>query len=175
MFAVAEPEHDGAIRLDIGRTFPLIGTALLLAAIVMGIGYDRVAAASDRFWSEKVAHRPISTDTVAEVMAVAQSRLFRPQGERLFIALGQPQDQKGDEYLALSSRVLSRFAQPEAIERQILLLAQAGQVDEAVRHVDRLRVFARERYPKFRDAILEAISGQGGHLEPLRRALNGAG
>jgi hypothetical protein len=160
--------------LHIARTLPLIGIVLLLGAIVVRFGYERVAGASDHFWSEKMSHRAISAETVTEVMTVARSKVFAPQAERLFIALGQPQDQKGDEYLALSSRVLSRFAQPEAIERHILLLAQAGQVDEAVLHVDRLRVFARETYPKFRDAILEAISDQGAQLEPLRRALRAA-
>jgi hypothetical protein len=174
LFGLAEPINVRESRLSLGRTIPLIGLAWLAAAIVMKLSYSRLAHASDQFWAEKMAHRPISEQSAGDLMDVAQSKLFRPQGERLFMALAQPQDQRGSEYLAMSARVLSRLAQPEAIERNILLLAQAGQVEEAVHHVDRLRVFAREKYPRYRDAILEALADRGHELDPLRGALRAA-
>jgi len=171
LFALAEPDGVRELRLDLRRSLALLGAAFLVAALLMRFDYDDVVRASDRFWSEKRAHSPVSAETVSAVIAAAQSALFRPEGERLLIELQPLQEQQGDAYLELSARVLSRQPHPQAILRHILLLVQAGRVDEAVPHVDRLRVFARERFPQYRDAILDATRDLGPRAARLRRAL----
>jgi O-antigen ligase len=170
LFGMAEP--DGARDASL-KSWPLapIGLSLLAAAAAVKLDADRFAQPADRFWSERSANLPIDETTRREVLALADDRLFRPQFERMLLSLDAPPHQQGPEYLELSSRVLSRLPEPEVIARHIFLLAQAGRVDEAVRHVERLRVFARHRYPEFRAVLMVHLPEHDPRLTPLRLAL----
>jgi hypothetical protein len=73
----------------------------------------------------------------------------------------------------LTRRVLSRLPDDRVIARYVTLLALDGKVDEAMRHVDRLRVFARdeERYRQAEQIVLKGIAAEGPQLDALRHRL----
>jgi hypothetical protein len=170
LFGLAEPAGARRAALKAWPAAP-IGISLLAMAGVAELDAARFVRVADRFWGERSAQLPIDTATRRAVLDLGEEQLFRPQFERMLLSLNNPPQQQGPEYLDLSSRVLSRLGQPEVIVRHIFLLFQAGRIEEAQRHVGRLRVFARDRYPQWRDILLAHLPREGEGAGRLRATL----
>jgi hypothetical protein len=170
LFGLAEPQDGHEANLGT-RVLAPAGLVLLLLAVVVKIDADRFTPTAERFWGLRAANLPIDAATRRAVHGLGDDVLFVPQYERMLLSLDTPNRQQGGDHLALCERVLSRLAQPEVIARYIFLLAQAGRIDEAVRHVDRLRIFGRQDYPRFRDVLLAHLPPQDAGLAALRQAL----
>jgi hypothetical protein len=67
--------------------------------------------------------------------------------------------------------VLKMLPAPELATAYVIGLAKAGRIDEAIPHVQRLRVFAGSGYPLLRDSILDQTRDLGPETARLRHAL----
>jgi hypothetical protein len=148
-----------------------IGISALGVCAVMKADFESVATIWDGYLRERMARQPYSLETTGGVIATVGSTYFRPQMERAYVELLPVQVQQGDANLEMSWRVLTRLADEPLIVRHILLLVQAGRVEESLAHVDRLKVFAGPNYPRLRDTVLDSLADNGDVVEPVRRRL----
>lgn len=175
LVALAEPAGPGRPAIGLRARFVMlpIGIAALGVCAIMKADFESVATIWDGYLRERMARQPYSLETTGGVVATVGSTYFRPQMERAYVELLPVQVQQGDANLEMSWRVLTRLADEPLIVRHVLLLVQAGRVDESLAHVDRLKVFAGPDYPRFRDTILDSLADNGDVVEPVRRRLLG--
>jgi len=171
LFALGESDPSQSKPLAIQRTLPMAGIAMLFVAIAINLDFSGVAEASKPFFLDAKNIRKLQPEDALAVMSVADSRLFRPEVERLLLDLRHPPDEDTVLPLERAGRVLATLPTPEIISRYIVYLAQAGRVDEALVHVGRLRVFASARYAEYRDWILYQTKDLGPQTAPLRHEL----
>jgi hypothetical protein len=65
--------------------------------------------------------------------------------------------------------VLVRSVDPRIVARLVILNAQAGHIEESVRHAERLWIFNQDDYAPLGKMILEAIEPLGPVADPVRR------
>jgi O-antigen ligase len=172
LFALAEPETRGAVRADPRRILAVGGVAMLGITIALRIDYEGVAAQGASFWLDAALKlRKRNGDDAILTYALVHSYLFRPEAERLAMDLKNPPDEHTNDPLDRSSRVVQQLADPYMIARHIILLAQAGRIQEAVAYARRLPVFAREETGEYRDWLLERTRDIGPQTAALRHAL----
>lgn len=173
LVALAEPAGPGRPAIGLRARFVMlpIGISALGVCAVMKADFESVATIWDGYLRERMARQPYSLETTGGVIATVGSTYFRPQMERAYVELLPVQVQQGDANLEMSWRVLTRLADEPLIVRHILLLVQAGRVEESLAHVDRLKVFAGPDYPRLRDTVLDSLADNGDVVEPVRRRL----
>jgi len=171
LFALGEPACTAGVKVDLRRVFPVAGVATIVIAAVFGEGYVPVAQAAAPVWLEAMHLRQRSPFDALPIIAVADSKLFKPEVERLVLDLKHPSDEHSSGPLDRSARLLRVLPAPEIMAQHIVLLAQAGRIDEAIAHAGRLRVFAGADYTGYRDSILEQTRSLGPQTAPLRHLL----
>ena len=173
LFAFGEPASLAwaSAKVDLRRIFPVAGIATIAIVLMFDGGYVPVAQAASPVWLEALHLRQRSPFDALPILAVADSKLFKPEVDRLILSLKHPPDEHTSGPLERSARLLRILPAPEIMARHIVLLAQAGRIDEAIVHVGRLRVFAGPGYAGYRDSILEETRNLGPQTAPLRHAL----
>jgi hypothetical protein len=151
--------------------FAPIAVASLCTVAVMKADFESVAATWDAYLRERMAGTGHGPQVTGEVLISLGATYFVPQMERAYIELLPVQALQGDENIELSWRVLTRLPGEALITRHILLLLQAGRIEESYLHIARLKVFAGVRYPEFREAIEDAIAQNEAALDPVRQRL----
>jgi O-antigen ligase len=172
MFAIAEPARRAYAKFDARRILGVSGLAVLGVALAFRSEYDPIARVAAPIWLDP-AH--ISGTTANGLTVIADSQLFRPEVDRLLLQLRHPPDEKTDEPLKRTQRVMQSLPAPEVIALRVILLARDGRIEEAVQTARRLPVFARNTvgnsYALNRDWILDETRDLGPQTAPLRRAL----
>ncbi len=171
VFALGEPERRASITADIRRLLSLSGAATLGVVLAFHLDYSGIAEAAYPLWMESRHVRHRTAEDGLLVYAVADSRLFRPEVDRLLIDMAHAPDEAKHDPLERSSRLIKMLPAPEIITQHIILLARAGRIDEAIVHAKRLRVFAAATYPDCRDWILTKTRDLGPQTAPLRHVL----
>jgi hypothetical protein len=171
LFALGEPEKLAAVTMDLRRVFVASALATLGVVFAYEFEYDVVAAAAAPFWLAAHDIRGKTSEDALGVYAVANSHLFQPEVERMELELAHPTDERTAGPLARSARVMRQLPAPEVIAQHIILLAKSGHADDAIIHVDRLKVFSGPYYGVYRDWILEKTRDLGAQTAPLRHQL----
>jgi hypothetical protein len=174
MFAIGEPEHGLFTKVDARRVLAVAGVCALGMVFAFRVDYDAVAAAGAPILLDARHVRAKTVEDSFGILVVADSRLFRPEVERLLIELKHPPDENTDGPLRRTERVLQMLPAPEVMQQRIVMLAKVGRIDEAVQVARRLPVFAGPNYPIDRDWILDQTRDLGPETAPLRRALREA-
>jgi len=174
LFAIAEPQGSLATRVDARRVLAASGLAVLGVVLSLRVEYDAIVTAAEPIWLDARHMRAKTAEDSVGILLVADSRLFRPEAERLLLELKHPQDEKTAEPLLRSERVLHMLAGPEVISQRILQLTRAGRIDEAIRYARRLPVFAGPNLSEYRDWILDQTRDLGPQTAPLRHVLREA-
>jgi hypothetical protein len=171
LFGLAEPEQGTCASVDVRRILPMAGVTMLAVGLGFSVNYSWVRQAAFPLWLEAIHLRNRTPEDALLVLEIADSKLFQPEVERLMLDLAHPPDEHTNGPLERAGRVMRMLPAAEVISRYIVLLAQAGRIDEALPHVKRLHVFAHEFYPVWREQILEETRGLGPQTAPLRRAV----
>ncbi len=173
LFGLGEPESRGAAIVDARTVMAPVGIAALLYVPLMFLDYDRVSVAAQLLYREQVAGKAASLEAQVAVLEIGDATFFKPQMDRQVLSLLSPRKPVEEYDLELARRVLSRLPDDRVIARYITLLALSGRVDEAIQHVDRMRVFSRsaERYLEAEQIVLKGIAGEGTELDSLRHRL----
>lgn len=171
-FALSEPDlQQGAQLVRSRRVFLPISIAGLVAVVPMKLDYDALAALTKRFYDERHAQVGHSLETAMGLQGIVGSTFFVPQAERLIIEFLPFSAQADDESVARNRRAMTKLADPVLIARHIVLLARTGRPEQALPHVERLRVFSQSSYPLFRDLVARELSPDDGTVADLRAAL----
>lgn len=172
LVALAEPlSPAGKGSLRPAFVLAPVGVAMLAAAAMMKADYDDVAPIWMAYLKAVVAVKSQEPETVLSITGTMGATYFKPQMERLYVEALRPGEQRGDVPLELVRRVLTLIPDPGVIVRYIELLIQDGRAAEALPHVARLRTFAGDNYPRYRDELLDFIANDGPEADPLRRAI----
>lgn len=139
---------------------PVLGLAGLLSAAVMKADADSINAVTDLVLAERIKGQGFSLETLSELIGATSGTFFGPYAERVFIEVGPQYEHPDEHYLAMSERVLLRLPSPSLIETHISNLYRAGDIDQAIRHVERLRVFAGVRFADHQESLLSEIDGE---------------
>jgi O-antigen ligase len=172
LFALGEPDRQIHAVVDLRRILPAVGLVTIAIVLMYQLGYREIAeAAAPQFLEAKHIRKRTALDAVP-VLAVADSKLFRPEVDRLLVDLKHPPDEHiRNAQLDRSERLLRVLPAPEFMAQHIVELAKAGRIDDAIWHVNRLRIYAGAGFPSYRDSILEQTRDLGPQTAPLRRAL----
>jgi hypothetical protein len=170
---IAEPTLVRGISMVRSRlVLPLIGLAGLVSASIMRADAGSINGITDRVLTERVIRQGLSFETLSELIVAVNGSFFRPHAERVLVELGPLPERPDESYVAMSERVLMRLPSPYLIERHILTLYRAGEVDDAVRHVSRLRVFSGGSFVGHQQTLLQEIANEGEKGVRLTDALN---
>lgn len=171
LFAIDEPADALTPATETRRIMALAGVSTIVIGLIMKHEYLPVAKAGEPLILDSRGYRARMAQDSLGILEVYDSKLFRPEVERLVMELKHPPDEKTDGPLARSERVLKMLTGPELIAYRILILTQRGRVAEALPYVDRLSVFSGKNYPTYRDWLLEQTKTLGPETAPLRHAL----
>lgn len=172
LFALSEPDLQQGVQLVRSRrVFLPIAITGLVAVVPMKLDYDALAALTKRFYDERHAQVGHSLETAMGLQGIVGSTFFVPQAERLIIEFLPFSAQADDESVARNWRAMTKLADPVLIARHIVLLARTGRPEQALPHVERLRVFSQSGYPLFRDLVVRELSTDDSTLADLRTAL----
>jgi hypothetical protein len=174
LFALAEPQWSAARSLDVRRILPAAGLAILGVGLALNLNYHWVSQAATPMWLEAKNIRKRVPEDALLVISVADSKMFQPEVDRLMIDLNHPPDEHTAGPILRAARVLRVLPAPEVITQYIILLANAGRIDDAMTHLRRLRVLGHAGYPAYRDLILERTRELGPQTAPLRHLLRQA-
>jgi hypothetical protein len=171
LFALGEPSLATSTKTDVRRILPVAGLATLAVVMAFEVGYPEIVEAATPLWLEMNNLRKRVPLDALPIMAVADTKLFRPEVEHLILELKHPPDENTNGPLERNARVLRMLAAPELSAQYIVALARAGRIDEAISHASRLRVLSGPSYPLFRDSILDQTRDLGPQTAPLRHVL----
>lgn len=174
LFALAEPQCEQSAKgIDARKVLAIPALAALPALIIMKADFDEVARINEELVIAEIRRVPPPVEAVAGAFGVAGATLFKPQVDRMLLALYPANKVPDRAQVELAARVLSRVADDRVISRYIVALALSGRVQESVEHVGRLRVFAPDhgRYEQLRDLILQSLRDASPEVDPVRRAL----
>jgi O-antigen ligase len=172
LFALGEPDRAGYAVVDLRRVLPAGGFVTIAIMLMYSLGYREIADAAAPQWLEAKNIRKRTALDALPLLAVADAKLFKPEVDRLLLDLKHPPDEDTpNAQLDRSARVLRILPAPEIMTQHIVQLAKVGRIDDAIAHVDRLRIYAGTAYPSYRDSILDQTRDLGPQTAPLRHAL----
>jgi hypothetical protein len=175
LFGLAEPElrRSGAALVEARKVLAPVGVAALCYVPLMFADYDRVSVAAQLLFREQVVGKAASLEAKVAILEIGDATFFKPQIDRQVLSLLSPRKPVEQYDIELTRRVLSRLPDDRVIARYITLLALDGKVEEAIRHVERMQVFAydAERYLQAEQMVLKGIASEGEKMNPLRQRL----
>jgi len=174
MFALAEPESGarlGAVRIR-SRLLLVAAVAGIALAVTMKLEFDEMSDVSYQAEAQRKTAQGIDDDTLRRMLALSNSSLLRVYPELLLASVRKPGAiEATDEEIKLHERVLVRSVDPRIVARLVILNAQAGHIEESLRHAGRLWIFHQDDYAPLGRMILEAIAPLGAAADPVRREI----
>jgi O-antigen ligase len=175
LFALGEPELCAPFKarmVTTSRTLALIGASGVLLALPMMLEFNELADVTERAELERRTNQGLSESTLMRMLALGDASRLRVYSESLLVFLRLPDAvEPTAEEIRRHERLLILGADPRLITRIVLLNARAGRIEEALRHVERLRIFHRRDYQELSKLILKSVEGLGPSVEPLRARL----
>ena len=174
LFALGEPDTRVHVTADPKASLVPMGLAALLYLPLFFIDFDDISRLASRLYAEQRELKGgASLGSVLGISQVGTSTYFKPHADRMLLAVTPIKRPVDEEQLARTARVLSRLADEQTIALHIGALALADRMEEALRHVERLRAFAvtQERYAVAEKQILRMVASEGERAEPLRARL----
>jgi hypothetical protein len=170
---MAEPESRLGVWVDPRASVVPLALAALLYLPLLRADYDDVSRLAGTLYEEQRLMNAVGLSTVAGILQVGTSTYFKPQADRMMLAVRPLKAPIDEEQVQRTARVLGRLPDPQTIALHISALALAGRVDEALRHTERLRAFAttQERYEIAEQQVLRTIATEGPRADPLRARL----
>jgi O-antigen ligase len=173
LFGLAEPQGTKGVTVEARTVLAPVGIAVLCYLPLMIADYDRVSVSAQLLFGAEAVETRASPEVQMLVFEIGDATFFKPQMERQVLALLPPRKPVEKHYLELTRRVLSQIPDSGVIARYTTVLALQGDVEEALRHVERMRVFSRtaEGYQQAEQSVLKGIALEGPELDPLRQRL----
>ena len=172
MFALAEPESGarfGATAIK-SRLLLVAAVAGLALGATMKLEFDEISDVTYRAEAQRKTAQGIDDDTLRQMLALGNTSLLRVYPELLLASVRKPGAVEAtEEEIKLHERVLVRSVDPRIVARLVILDAQAGRIEESLRHAERLWIFNKDDYAPLGKMILEAIEPLGAAADPVRR------
>lgn len=176
-FALGEPDCSASgcsVSLD-GRLLLVTGLAGFLCALPMKLEFDELSEVALRSEAERQIAGKLSDETISRVVALVEASKLRPLSDRLLVGLRSPaRVEASEEEIARHRRLLIQGAEPRLVARLVILLARAGQINEATQHYERLSVFGAADLRQYSSMILDAINDIDSRAAPLRELISRA-
>src|SRR5262249_1154325 len=149
MFALAEPEGGarfGAAEIK-SRLLLVAAAAGVALAVTMKLEFDEISDVTYRAEAERKTAQGIDDDTLRKMLALSNTSVLRVYPELLVASVRKPGAVEAtEEEIKLHERVLVRSVDPRIVARLVILNAQAGHIEESLRHAERLWIFNQDDY-----------------------------
>jgi hypothetical protein len=172
IFALAEPEGGARLGATVlkSRLLLVVAAAGLVLGATMKLEFDEISGVMYRADAERKTTKGLDEDTLRQMLALSSTSMLRVYPELLLASLRKPGAVEAtEEEIELHQRVLVRSADPLIVARLVILNAQAGRIDESLRHAERLWIFNKDDYALLGKMILKAIEPLGATADPVRR------